>query len=103
MPSIQVSSVSVKKSPTILSSNTLKQFEFKRRLLLNNILTQAHSRTPEDPKHPHRPHHVTDLKKKKKNDKGRKENDQRDKKRAKGRGNKRNTGVEPTETFTPTK
>lgn len=41
-------------------------------------MTQAHSRTPEDPKHPDRP--VTSQIKKKKRQKGKKENDQRDKK-----------------------
>lgn len=63
-----------------------------------DILTQAHSRTPEDPKHPDHP--ITSQIKE--NDKGgKKENDPRDKKE---RGEERkNTGVEPTETFTSTR
>lgn len=71
-------------------------------LILRDILVQAQCRTPEDPNRPDRP--ITSQIKnrtKKKMTKGKEENDQRDEIKKEGR--KKNSRVEPTETFTSTK
>ena len=97
--------VSVRETSTILDHlmAVLEILNTVRLKLKRDILTQAHSRTPEDPKHPDHP--VTPQIKE--NDKGgKKENDPRDKKKKKKKNEGRkeqNTGVEPTETFTSTR